>query len=410
MTSVLNLFLLSYTITDRLYYHDADLREFDAQILACAPAGEHFELQLDRTAFYATSGGQPNDTGLLADAQVVDVFERDDAVIHVTDRPLLLGAVHGVVEWPRRFDHMQQHTGQHLLSAIFLAHFRMPTISFHLGREISTIDLDAKSLAPPQVEDAERLVNALIFDDRPVTVRFGTREELAAAGVRKEVAREGRLRAIEIEGVECQPCGGTHVSRTGQIGILLLRKFEKQRGNWRIEFLCGGRALAAARRDYATLGEAARLLGSAAAEVPAQVRRSLDERREIDRSRQKLLERLAKYEARELLDAADALLESKSGRVVVRVLEDAEAAYVRLLATAIASFAPATALLATRAGGHVVFAQSAGQPGDMNALLRSSLAEFGGKGGGTRDFAQGAALESSQLDQLLNFARSHLVT
>jgi alanyl-tRNA synthetase len=400
-------------MTERLYYHDAYLREFDARVLACTPAVEHFEVQLDRTAFYATSGGQPNDTGRLGDASVLDVREGDNgAVLHVTDRELpSAGAqniVHGVIDWPRRFDHMQQHTGQHLLSAVFLEHLRMRTVSFHLGREISTIDLDAKSLDLRQVEDAERRVNALIFDDRLVTVRFGTREELAAGGVRKEVEREGILRAIEIEGVECQPCGGTHVARTGQIGLLLLRKFEKQRGNWRIEFLCGGRALAVARKDYATLGEASRVLGCAPGELPAQMRRGLDEKRDIERNHQRILERLAHYEAAELLEAAGRAAEGSRARIVVRVLDDAGASYLRLLGTAIAASSPATALLATRAGGHIVFAQSAGLPGDMNALLRATLAEFGGKGGGTRDFAQGAISDLPALDRLLALAASRL--
>jgi alanyl-tRNA synthetase len=396
-------------MTDRLYYHDAYLREFDAHVLACQPAGEHFEVQLDRTAFYATSGGQPHDLGSLGGASVLDVFERDaGAIIHLVDKALAPGHVHGAIDWPRRFDHMQQHTGQHLLSAVFVEQFQRPTVSFHLGHEISTIDLDAKSLDLAQVEDTERRVNALIFDDRPVTIRFGTREELAASGVRKEVEREGILRAIEIEGVECQPCGGTHVARTGQIGLLLLRKFEKQRGNWRIEFLCGGRALAAARRDFATLNEAARLLGAAPGDLPAQLLRGVDEKRSVDRARQRLLEKLAKYEAAELLAAADAAAPIETARLVLRVFDDADAAYLRLLATAIAASGPAIALLATRVGGHVVFAQSPGLPGDLNALLRAALAEHGGRGGGTRDFAQGGLPGAAALDSFLAAAASRL--
>lgn len=402
-------------MTERLYYHDAFLREFDAQVLACEPAGEHFEVRLDRTAFYATSGGQPCDTGRLGTSSVLDVRECEDgAVVHVTDRALAPGGVpnivHGAIDWPRRFDHMQQHTGQHLLSAVFLQHFCMRTVSFHLGREISTIDLDAKSLNLAQVEGAERRVNALIFDDRPVTIRFGTREELASIGVRKEVSREGRLRAIEIEGVECQPCGGTHVSRTGEVGLVLLRKFEKQRGNWRVEFLCGARALAAARKDYAALGDASRLLGSAPADLPAQLRRGLDEKRETERHHKRILERLAQYEARELLDAVGAVAHGQPARLVVRVLDDDGALYVRLLATAIAASGQAVALLATRAGGHVVFAQSAGLPGDMDSLLRAALAEFGGRGGGTRDFAQGGVPDAASLDRLLASAASRVAS
>jgi alanyl-tRNA synthetase len=396
-------------MTDRLYYHDAYLREFDAEVLACALASKNFDVRLDRTAFYPTSGGQPNDTGRLGAATVLDVREADDgAVEHVTDRALEPGAIHGVIDWPRRFDHMQQHTGQHLLSAVFLEQFGMRTVSFHLGREISTIDLDAKSLAQAQVDNSERRVNALLFEDRPVTIRFGTREELAAVGVRKEVDREGPLRAVEIEGVECQPCGGTHVARTGQIGLLLLRKFEKQRGNWRVEFLCGGRALAAARRDFATLGEASRLIGSAPADVPAQIRRGLEEKAEAERKRKRILERLAQYEARELLDATGEAAQGRPSRLIVRVLDDTDAAYLRMLATALASSSPAIALVALRDGGQVVFAQSAGLPGDMNALLRETLAEFGGKGGGTRDFAQGAVPDSSIVARVLDAAVARL--
>ena len=396
-------------MTYRLYYHDAYLREFDAQVVSCKPAGDRFEILLDRTAFYATSGGQPHDLGSLGSAAVLDVIERDaGAIIHLVDQPLAPGPVCGVIDWPRRFDHMQQHTGQHLLSSVFVEHFRMSTVSFHLGRDISTIDLSAKSLELSQIEEAERRVNALIFDNRPVTIRFGTREELAAAGVRKEVAREGSLRAIEIAGVECQPCGGTHVSRTGEIGLLLLHKCEKQRGNWRVEFLCGGRALAAARRDFATLNEAARLLGAAPADLPAQLRRGLDEKREADRSHLRLLEKLAQYEARELLAAVGAVANAGAAQIVSRVFHDADAAYLRLLATAIAASGPAIALLATRAGGHVVFAQTPGLPHDLNALLRAALAERGGRGGGTRDFAQGGFPDATALDRFLATAASRL--
>jgi alanyl-tRNA synthetase len=397
---------------DRLYYHESFLVEFDAQVVSCSPSGGRFRVVLDRTAFYPTSGGQPFDTGRLGDAAVLEVAEAEGGeIVHTTDRALPPGAVHGAIDWPRRFDHMQQHTGQHLLSAIFVSLFGYATVSFHLGREISAIDLAAPQggIPPAQLASAEQRVNEIIFEDRPVTVRFGMREELAMAGVRKEVQREGLLRAIEIEGIELQPCGGTHVARTGQIGMMLLRKCEKQKGNWRVEFVCGGRALAAAREDRRLLLESARALGGAAGDLPALVARAAEERRQSDRHRKELQSRLAAYEAQSIWEEAPA--GNDGVRVVRRVLEGAEADYLRLLATRIVELGRGVALLGARPGGHLVFAQTAGLAGDMNAVLRAALSGAGGKGGGTRDFAQGSCPDPAtpgRLEGILDAANARL--
>ncbi len=245
-------------MTERLYYRDAFLKEFDACVISCEQAGQRWRVVLDRTAFYPASGGQPHDFGTLGSAPVVEVADAEDgSVVHYTDASIAPGPVHAEIDWARRFDHMQQHTGQHLLSAVFIELFQFQTISFHLGRETSTIDLQAPAIVPRHLDEAERRANELIFEDRVVAVRFGTAEELAAAGIRKEVDREGVLRAVEIEGIDLQPCGGTHLARTGQAGLLLIRSLERRRDAWRLEFVCGFRALAAARADYLRLGEAA---------------------------------------------------------------------------------------------------------------------------------------------------------
>lgn len=395
-------------MTEKLYYHDSFLREFEAQVISCEPSGGQFHVVLDRTAFYPTSGGQPNDTGRLGEAAVVDVTEREDGtVVHVAERALGRGPVHGMIDWERRFDHMQQHTGQHLLSAAFIELFKFQTVSFHLGGESSTIDLAAASLSAGQAEAAERLTNQIIFEDRAVEAQSGTREELAASGARKAVDREGVLRAIRVEKFDLQPCGGTHVARTGQVGLVLLRKIEKQKQNWRVEFVCGGRAWRAARGDFAALSEAARLLSCGQPEVPAILGKALEERKQAQRARQVLLEELAAHEARELLCEAEAGA-GGTVRVVMRVFEDAEPAYLRVVATRLAAQPGVQVLLATRACGHVVFAQSPGLAADMNALLREALNAAGGKGGGTRDFAQGSVLEASRVEMMLAAAAARL--
>ncbi|MGH9729613.1 MAG: alanyl-tRNA editing protein [Candidatus Acidiferrales bacterium] len=394
-------------MTERLYYNDSFLREFDAQVLACEPAKARWRVRLDCTAFYPTSGGQPFDTGRLGAARVVEVLDAEsDEIAHFTDQPVAAGAIHGAIDWPRRFDHMQQHTAQHMLSAAFIELFKFQTVSFHLGREISTIDLAAPSVTPRQLEEAERRVNEIIFDDRPIAVRYGTAEELAAQGIRKKVEREGTLRVIDIDNFDRQPCGGTHLTRTGQAGMLLTRKCERQKQNWRVEFVAGWRALAAARSDFAALRQAAEHLGCGMAELPENVRKIQEGCRSSQRDAKQLTERLAELEAVDLLSRNAETSQDGTQKTIVFVSDDAAASYLAILAAKIVATPKMQVILASRAAQAIVLAQSTGLDGDMGALLRELLAPVGGKGGGSKLFAQGTVPETSALDGVVSAART----
>lgn len=389
--------------TQRLYYDDAFLREFDATVVACDAAGERWQVKLDRTAFYPTSGGQPFDTGTLNDVTVVDVSdEYGDEIVHVTEKPVALGAaVHGTVDWQRRFDHMQQHTAQHMLSAAFIELFGFQTVSFHLGRDISTIDLAAPSVVPRHLEEAERRVNEIIFEDRKISVRYGTAEDLAREGVRKKVEREGTLRVIDIADFDRQPCGGTHLGRTGQAGMLLIRKCERQKQNWRVEFVAGFRALATSREDLRVLRSAAEQIGCGMAELPQMVGKMLEERRASVRDAKKLTERLAELEAAELLAQKAEASADGARKIVAAIFDDAAANYLSMLAAKLVANPGVRTALASRTTGAIVIAQSAGLEGDMGALLRELLAKFGGKGGGSKVFAQGSVAEAGGIDGIV---------
>jgi alanyl-tRNA synthetase len=399
-------------VTERLYYHDSFLREFDAQVVSCERErdGDRWCVELDRTAFYPASGGQPHDLGKLGDVPVIEVADAEQKVVHYTSAAVPVGPVRGQIDWARRIDHMQQHTGQHLLSAAFIELFQFQTVSFHLGKEISTIDLDVPSIVPRHLEEAERRTNEIIFEDRTVAVRYGTAEELAEAGIRKKVERQGVLRAIEIEGFDRQPCGGTHLARTGQAGLVLLRKLERRRESWRIEFVCGYRALVAARGDYATLGKAAEQLSCGLPDVPAVLTKTLEDKRAQHGAAKRLEERLAEYEARSLVAASGARggTASATGRVIAAALDDAGQDYLRLVAGKIIVAPGVVVLLASRATGHVVFAQTKGGSLDMGALLRDVLKEFGGKGGGPKDFAQGSLPSAAEADLAIARAQAAL--
>ena len=394
--------------TRRLYYDDSYQRDFTAQVLSCEPqlhgAVPAWVAVLDCTALYPTSGGQPNDLGKLGDANVLDVRDDGEDVEHVVDRQLALGPVKGCVDWGRRFDHMQQHTGQHLLSAMFQERYGRPTVSFHLGAEICTIDLRGPEPTEEILEGAERAANLVIAEDRPITVRYGTAEQFAELGCRKVVERSGILRAIEIEGADLQPCGGTHVKNTAQIGLTLVRRSSKMRQDWRVEFVCGRRAARAARHDFQLLHKAAELLGSAVEDVPVSVERAISERDLHFKNARVLLQRVAEADAAAALQSGER--NANGLRVVAQAFgEETQPEYLNSFATQLAKAEKTVALLGRSACGHLIFAQHPSAGKDMNALLKQVLAQFPGKGGGSRDFARGKLNDATQAEKAVALAK-----
>jgi alanyl-tRNA synthetase len=396
-------------MTDRLYYHDSFLYDFDARVVESLEREGKTAVVLDRTAFYPTSGGQVHDIGkfVLADKREVAVAEvadeEDGRIFHFTAEPLAAGTpVHGSVDSARRRDHMQQHSGQHVLSAAFVRLFNMPTVSFHMGAESCTIDLEAASLAPVQVQQAERLANEIVLEDRPVAVRFVALEEARQLGLRKLPTKQtGDLRLIDIREFDLTACGGTHVSSTGQIGAILLRKTEKVKQGVRVEFVCGLRAVALARKDYSTLTETAAIYSAHIHDLPQQVRKAWEEARGAAKAQRTLLEELAELSAERMRAAA-----TGSPRVVVRFFPDHDAAFIKLVAQKLtAGHSDVVALLASGAGQPtLVCAQSPGQKFNMGQLLKDAMVQLGGRGGGTTDMAQGglpAGFDSGQTESIL---------
>jgi alanyl-tRNA synthetase len=401
-------------MVDRLYYSDSFLTSFDAVVtdirLVSRTGGEAlWQVALDRSAFYPTSGGQPFDKGNLTatsrngavlEIPIDEVSEDDQGEVwHYTAKPLIAGTqIHAAIDWERRLDHMQQHTGQHLLSAIFSRELSAHTVSFHLGDQSSTIDLNPSSIAHASLERIERLANEIIAQDRPISFRTVSRPEaealLAGGQLRKLPEREGDIRLIEIEGIDLNACGGTHLRATGQIGGLLLRSTEKVRQGLRVEFVCGLRAVAAARRDFSVLTEAAGALSVASSQLPQSIERLLTEVKHAAKERQRLREEVARYESAELLARAPV---QDGFRIVRKDFADHDADYVKLLASKLAAHPVTIALLASirHEPASVVFARSAEAKFSCGELMKAALADLGLRGGGSATMAQGQILRDA---------------
>jgi alanyl-tRNA synthetase len=398
--------------THRLYYDDSFLQNFTARVITCASAEPFptasgtrpaWEVILDRTALYPSSGGQPHDLGKLGEAQILDVRDDGEEIVHIVDREVPTGNVDGCVDWPRRFDHMQQHTGQHLLSAIFLERFGLTTVSFHLGAELCTIDLRGPEPSLDVLHGAQRATNAAIFLDRPVNVRYGTADQLAQRGVRKEVDRKGILRAIEIEATDLQPCGGTHVRSTGQIGLILVRRCTKIRQDWRVEFACGVRAEKLANADYQLTRAIAERLGCSPEEAVAAAEKSAAEHDASFKNLRAALQQLA--EARAKLMLASTQPATNGLRCISDLLREESAELLLPLATELAKNENTVALLIHEHSGQLVFGQSMAAAADLSAVLKQVLAAIPGKGGGTRDFVRAKLADPSQSAAALKLAR-----
>ena len=407
-------------MTDRLYYHDSFVYDFEAEVREVVNSPRP-ALILDRSAFYPTSGGQIHDTGWLtsgsAKLRVTEVADTEDGkVVHYieAERDFDKGSlkpgtlVRGQIDVPRRRDHMQQHSGQHVLSAAFIRLFNIPTVSFHMAEDYCFIDLDTPTLTKEQVESAERLANEIVLENRPVNVSYVTREEAGKLGLRKLPPTErDELRLVDIQDFDLTACGGTHVSQTGQIASVLLRKTEKVRQGWRVEFVAGQRAVATARRDFTTLTETAALFSAHIYDVPTQARKALDEIKSLRKQREQSLDELAAAQAATLLAETP---EQGGRRLIVRSFADRELNFLKLLAQKLTHQSPnAIALLATTSPQpSLIFAQSAGQPHDMGALLKEALAKLGGRGGGSKDMAQGGVPSADGLENALADAAARL--
>lgn len=394
--------------TERLYYSDSHLIEFEARVTDKTERVSGWTaVTLDRTAFYPTGGGQPSDTGTLDGNRVLECIDDEaNGVLHVIQgRAPEVGAnVKGRIDWARRLDHIQQHTGQHILSQAFVTLFSAPTRAFRVLDDSCEIDVELTNPTNELIERAVELANNVIWEDREITIRTVTAEEAARLPLRKEPARDGELRLIEIEGFDLTPCGGTHAYRTGEVGMIAVRTWERARGLTRIEFAAGTRALADYRRANKTARAVAGLFSAGRDDVAKLTARMLEENKELHRRVRALEEVAARVEAQELL--ARASPNAAGIRIVTKIYDDRDAESLKHIAQALIAHPNTIALLGSRdkESARLVFARSAGAPGEMNALMREACAKLDGRGGGKADMAQGGGKSVEKLDEAIDIA------
>ena len=391
-------------MTERLYHSDPYGTTFDAQVMGKQPHNDRLAVVLDRTAFYPTGGGQPHDTGTLNGAQVIEVVERDGTVVHLlpTESWLPADQVRGEIDWSRRFDHMQQHTGQHVLSQAFMQIADADTVGFHMSASYSTIDLNHETLSDEDVTRAETLANQIVFDDRPVSSNFVTLEEARQLPLRKPPALEGSIRIVQVEGFDWSACGGTHVARTGAVGIIKVVRSERRRPETRLTFLCGRRALA----HYAALNrmttDMGRRLTVAVEDLPATIERLQSEAHSNRKEKERLHQSLLDHEAAALATGSQSV---GSVSVVCQVFEGRPLEDIRQIASRIASQPGHIALLGLRVKkGQIVFACAPELAYDMRRLLQETCRRAGGGGGGSPDMAQGGGCDPARLQEALQHA------
>src|ERR1700741_1278247 len=332
-------------VTERLYYADSHLIECDARVVDLSDRVSGWTaVVLDRTAFYPTGGGQPSDTGALHGARVVEcIDDGDKGVLHVVQgaAPQRDALVHGRIDWSRRLDHMQQHTGQHILSQAFVTLFNAPTRSFRVLDALCEIDVDLSNPTSDVIERAVELANNVIWEDRTITIRSVTSDEAAELPLRKEAAREGDVRLIEIEGFDLTPCGGTHAYRAGEVGMIAVRSWERAKGLTRIKFVAGTRALADYRRANKSARDVAALFSTGRDDAPQYAAQMVEEHKELNRRVRALEELAAEVEAQKLLAAAPQ-------GVVSQIFDERDAESLKKLAFALIANPGITALLASR--------------------------------------------------------------
>ncbi len=395
-------------MTTRLYLDDAFCLCFEARIQRTRQANDGWEVALDQTCFYPSGGGQPNDLGTIGGVPVLDVREEDGEIWHALPGLPPGPAVHGEIDWPRRFDHMQQHSGQHVLSAVALEQLGAQTVSFHLGAEAATIDLDVAGLSPEQATALEDEVSRLVMADIAVRTYFVAPEDIPRLNLRKPPTKGERTRIVEVAGVDLSPCGGTHVRSTGQIGLIKVRRLERYKGGTRVEFLCGGRALRDYRWKHQFVAALARDLSIADHEVEAAVRRALAGEKEVRRQVEALRGQLLAYEAAALRQEATCI---NSLHIVARAFPERPAPEVKHLAGLLVAEPGTVALLASQGPAvRLFFMRSSDVTVDMRKLLQGVTKQYGGGGGGRPEAAEGGGMPPESTAEALTWAAQRLET
>jgi len=398
-------------LTKRLYYQDSYLKEFKAKILKKIKIDNQPAVVLDESAFYPTSGGQPYDKGFIQDTPVVEVVEEGDEIIHILKEELkekINSEVVGKIDWKRRFDHMQQHLGQHILSGALMEIWGAETVSFHLGEEICTLDIVKEKFSEEQVKEAEECTNEITFKNRPVKCYFVEgEEELKRLNLRKIPEKTGKIRIIEVEDFDLSACGGTHCRATGEVGLIKITKWEKRGEKTRLEFICGRRAW----KDYFWKNELIKNISNQLtikdSELGEALDRMLEERKKTGKELKEYKEKLQEYEAKRMIDQSS-LIDNRI-KIINKVFEEENFQEVRELIQKIINLDESVIVLfgVKKGGAKILFACSRVLKYDMNGLAREAAKFIEGQGGGAPNFAQAGGKKVEGIDNALNFALEH---
>jgi alanyl-tRNA synthetase len=387
----------------RMFFEDAYLTEFDARVVERREIEGRPAIILDRTAFYPEAGGQSCDRGKIDGIAVLQVVEDGEAIVHVLERAIEADTVHGRIDWPRRFDRMQQHSGQHILSQAFYEVVKGATMSFHIGEDVSSVEIGVPKISDADLDRVEARANAVLFEDREIKTYFVPEDRIGTVPLRKPPKKEGPIRVVEVSGFDYSACGGTHCRRAGEIGLIKVTKADRIRNNLRFEFVCGGRALRDYQEKNRTIRQAAAFFSVADRDVATTVGRSLTEIKALKKKARKLEERIASYEAWEVIHGAQ-------GKVVQAVFEDKSPEETRFLAVQVIHNAERIVLFGAHGEtqSHLILAAAEGLGFDVRTLIPAVSAVIQVRGGGSPSLVELVTTEKGKVGTALEAARKFL--
>jgi alanyl-tRNA synthetase len=388
---------------EKIYYHDQYKRTFTSMLIKQDKDEDgRFYAVLEKTAFYPTGGGQPHDTGTLNGVYVNDVEEVDGEIRHFIEQPIdVHNSIVGEIDWDRRYDHMQQHSGQHILSAAFEDMFGYKTVSFHLGKEICTIDLEISNLSEEDTDQAEALANKIILENRPIETKWVTKEELLNYSLRKELSVSENIRLVIIPNFDYNGCGGTHPKSTGEVGSIKILDWEKQKKKIRVHFVCGNRVINQLHEKQKVIKGLTTVLNSPQEHMNEAATRLVQHSKELVKTIDELKNEILQYEAKDLIVNVQ---QNNERKIVHVIFKNRPISELQQLARAIACMAnDVLVLFISENEDKLQLVCSCGKDldGNMNQLLKEVLPSINGKGGGNPSLAQGGGERTMPADQLM---------